>query len=212
MASRLYTSIPIQYLIETKSDWTIFSIIGAGFWWSDIEVEYSKGRDKLTQDVVFSHKLIKIAKNQFDHSLVKTIINCRLNIDEKNLNSPIQYRIEKGNIEYTIVKILVKGKEVECLENKDEVPNNPKNPKDFTTSVKIKQPKSGISARLFMGLRILAFFGVGYASIFVGAFAYCNWLSMDFLEFARTNPYILILGGTLLTASILTVATKRNWV
>jgi hypothetical protein len=212
VASRLYTSIPVRYIIETKSDWTIFSIIGAGFWWSDIEVEYSKGRDKLTQDVVFSNNLIKIIKNGFDHSLVKIAINCRLNIDESNLNSPTQYRIEKGDIEYTLIKIIANGKEVECLENKGAIPGNPRNPKDFAISVKTKRPRSGISARILMSLKILVLFVVPYASILGGAFAYCIWLSLDFLEFARANPYILILGGTVLAVPTLTVATKRNWV
>jgi len=75
----LHTSVPIQYLIETKSDWTRFSIIEDGFWWSDIEIEYLKGENKLSQHVVFNDKVIKISKRRWDKSLVQSRVMCKLN-------------------------------------------------------------------------------------------------------------------------------------
>jgi hypothetical protein len=112
--SELHASIPIQYVIKTKSDWTRFSIVENGFSWNDIELEYLKGEDKLVQYVMFSEKVIWIKKAEWDTSLVKVRINCKLNVPEGHFDSNIRYRIEKGDLSYTNVKIFFKGKEVNC--------------------------------------------------------------------------------------------------
>jgi hypothetical protein len=213
--SELYTSIPVQYLIETISDWTIFSITEDGFWWSDIEVECLKGEKKLSQDVVFSDKKIKVNKPYFDRSLVKIRVTCRLNIDEEHLTSNIRYLIEKGDIGYTIVRIWVKGREIDFLENKENISENSKNPKDFLVSIR-RPSRRGIISKIFSWtyavLKIPALFVFSYATILSVSYVYCYSLSVDFSEVARTNPYIFILGGVLLFASLVAIALKRNWV
>lgn len=213
--SGLYTSIPVQYLIETKSDWTHFSIIGVGFWWSDIEVECLKGEKKLTQDVTFCHKIIKISKKAYDKSLVKLRVTCKMNINEKYLGYNVPHLIEKGDIEYTIVRIFLKGKEINYLEHKENVKGNPSNPKKF--SVLYRRPlKLGIVSKIrswtYAFVKGILLFVLSYGITFFLTLVYCYPLSLDFLEVARTNPHMLILGSVALFASLITIALKRNWI
>ena len=152
--SELYDYIPIQYVIKTKSDWTRFSIVGDGFSWNDIELEFLKGEDKLVQDVMLSEKAILIKKARMDTSLVKVRINCKLHVQEGHFDSNIRYRIEKGDLEYTTVKIFFMGKEVNTLENNTKVWGNPDNPKEFSVSIpKHPEPKQGISSQILSWLR-----------------------------------------------------------
>jgi hypothetical protein len=209
--SELYTSFPVQYLIETKSDWTRFSVIEDGFWWSDIKVECLKGEDKLAQDVVFCDRIIKIRKNSYDRSLVKIRVTCRLNVYEDHLTSNIHHLIEKGNIEHTKIRISVKGKEIDCLENEENVKGNPQNPKEFSVSMRIPS-KRGIRNKVFWFSKVFSLLGSGYAIILLASLLYCYFLSLDFLEFARTKPEIIILGGTSLLAPLFFVAFRRNWI
>jgi len=213
--SGLYTSIPVQYIIETKSDWTRFSIIGVGFWWSGIEVECLKGEKKLTQDVTFCHKIIKISKKGYDTSLVKVRVTCKMNINEKYLSSSTPHLIEKGDIEYTTVRIFLRGKEINYLEHKDNVKGNPNNPKKFSVLYR-KPSKFGIVSKIrswtYAFVKGIVLFGLSYGIIFFLTLVYCYPFSLDFSEVAQANPPIFILGWSVLFASLITIALKRNWI
>lgn len=213
--SELHASIPIQYIIETKSDWTRFSIVENGFSWSGIELEYLKGEDKLAQDIIFSEKVIWIKKRQWDESLVKVRINCKLNVQEGHLDSNIRYRIEKGDLKYTNVRIFFKGKETNCLENNETVSGNPNNPKEFSVLIP-KLPRQGMWGRMlswsYAFLKIASLFGLSFLMIFAVSYVYCYALSFDFLEIAKANTNMFILGSIALFASFVAIASKRNWI
>lgn len=131
-----YLPIPVEYLLTTTSDWTTFQIMEGG-WWSDFELTIKEGLDKLTQEILFNEKTLIISKKQFDRSKVVVHVKCTLNIIKEYLDSIITYLITKGDIESTIVRVSVEGKELSpSLVNGTNVPNNPQNPLSFKVSAK----------------------------------------------------------------------------
>jgi hypothetical protein len=210
-----HASIPIQYIIETKSDWTRFSIVEDGFWWSDVEIECLKGEEKLLHDPLWNDKIILIKKTQWDESLVKAKVICKLNVQKTHLDSNIRYKIEKGDIQYTGVRIFIRGRETDYLENNERVSGNPNNPKEFSVSIK-KHMKQGIRGRILSRvhtpLKIGSLFGISWAVVVGLSYAYCYGLSLDFSEFAKTNPHTLFLASLALFASLVAIASKRNWI
>jgi hypothetical protein len=213
--SERHAYIPIQYVIRTKSDWTRFSIVEDGFSWNDIELEFLKGEDKLVQYAMLSEKVIWIRKADWDTSLVEVRINCKLNVQEGHFDSNIRYRIEKGDLKYTNVKIFFMGKEVDCLENDEKASGNPNNPKEFSVSIP-KYPKRRISGQIlswtYAFLKITSLLGLSFLIIFAVTYAYCVALSFDFLEIARANTSMFVLGSIALFASFLALASKQNWI
>lgn len=208
--SQEFKSLLTQYHIVTTSDWTVFQILEGGFW-GDVKSECLKGEDKLTQDIVYSNKRIEIKKQQFDSSLVEAKITCKLNIYQDYLTSNIHYLIEKGNIGSTKVRVLHKGREVARMENRGTVPNNPKNPRTFNVPVKETPPTEPLNM-FIIGLKIVGLIGSGYLGILLASLFYCIFLTLDFVEFARLNPYILIVGGAILGGTLIGVGLKCNWI
>lgn len=210
--SKSFKSIPIQYHIRTTSDWTTFQIVEGGFW-SDIKVECLKGENTLTQEITFSNKRIEIHKKPRDESLVEARVNCKLNIYEDYLLSEIRYLNEKGDIEGTIVRALFKGKEVYRLENiGKEAGSSPQNPKFFSVPVAKHPPTEPFTNRLLRFFKIVGLFVSGYLGILIVSLAYCYWLTLDFSEFARSNPHVVISGGAALSIALIYIGLKENWI
>ena len=132
--AKIFASVPIQYRILTTSDWTWFHPKEGGNW-SNIQVEYIKGRRSLTKDTIFDEKVIKIHKHPLDKTPVEVRVNCTLNIIQQYRDGVIRYLIEKGDIESTTVEIIVEGKEITRLENTRNVLRNSRNPKEFPVPV-----------------------------------------------------------------------------
>lgn len=196
----------------TTSDWTIFQIVEGGFW-SDIKVGCLKGEDRLTQEITFSDKRIEIRKKPQDVGLVEAIVTCKLNIYEDYLLSEIRYLIEKGDFKGTIVRALFKGKEVYRMPNHGKAPgSSPRNPKYFSVAVAKHPPTESLTNRLLRFSKIVGLFVSGYLVILTVSFLYCSWLELDFLEFARSNPYIVIFGGAALFPALIGVGLKQNWI
>lgn len=215
--SELHAYIPIEYVIKTKSDWTRLSIVEDGFSWNDIELEFLKGKDKLVEYVMLSEKAIWIRKADMDTSLVEVRINCKLNVQEGHLNSNIRYKIEKGDLKYTNVKIFFMGKEVNCLENNEKVSGNPNNPKEFSVSIpKLPLPRRRMLNQMlswvYAFLKIASLLGLSFFIVFALSYAYCLALSFDFLEIAKANVSMFIVGSVALFASFVAIASKRNWI
>ena len=208
--SQEFKSVPIQYYITTTSDWAVFQILEGGFW-SDMKSECLKGEDRLTQDILYSDKTIEIRKRQFDRHPVEVKITCKLNIYKDYLTSNIRYLTEKGNIGLTRVRVLHKEKEVARGENRGEVPNNPRNPRTFDVPVNKTPPTEPVNM-LTMSLKIVGLIGSGYLGILLASLFYCLLLGLDFVEFARLNPYIVIVGGAILGTTLIGIGLKRNWV
>lgn len=210
-----HASIPVQYVIETESDWTRFGIVEEGFWWSDVEIECVKGDDKLLHEPLWNNKTILIEKRQWDESLVRVKVAGKLNVKKAKLGSNIRYRIERGDIKYTKVRIFLRGRESDYLENKEVISGNPDNPKEFSVSIE-KHLRLGIRGLItswtYASLKIGSLFCISLAIVFGLSYTYCYGLSFDFSEFAKTNPHTLILGSVALFASFVAIASKRNWI
>lgn len=210
MSQSEFKSVPVQYHIVTTSDWTVFHILEGGFW-SDVKSECLKGEDRLTQDILYSDKTIEIRKRQRDKHLVEGKITCKLNIYKDYLSSNIRYMIEKGDIGLTKVRVLYKEKEVARMENRGKVPNNPRNPRTFDVPVNKTPPPEPVNT-LKVSLRIVGLTGFAYLGILLASLFYCLFLNLDFVEFARLNPYIVIVGGALLSGTLIGIGLKRNWI
>jgi hypothetical protein len=206
--SQEFKSVPIQYHIVTTSDWTNFQILEGGFW-SDVKSECLKGEDRLTQGVVYSDRRVEIRKRQFDKHLVEVRVTCKLNIYKDYLSSNIRYLVEKGNMGLTRVRVLHKEMEVDRMENRGTVPNNPKNPRTFDVPVNKTPPAEPVNT-FMMSLKVVGLIGFGYLGILLASLFYCLFLNLDFVEFARLNPYVFIVGGAIFSGTFIAVASKRN--
>jgi len=130
-----HVSISVEYVICTTSDWTAFRIIEGG-WWSDPHVEIQEGYDKLNQEILYNAATILISKNSNDRSRVVVTLKCMLNILKEYFQSNVTYLITKGDIESTVIRTIVEGKEQPPLLNATKVPNDPKNPLSFEVPVR----------------------------------------------------------------------------
>ena len=128
--SRESIPISVEYIITTTSDWTKFHIVEGG-WWSDVEVECLKGCDKLRVTRVIDNKIIAIDKVARNTDLVRVKAKCILNVDKKYLGSNISYLITKGDLNSTLVRIIVQGKEIKRKRNRHNIAENPENPFSF---------------------------------------------------------------------------------
>jgi len=124
--------IPVEYIITTTSDWTIFHIVEGGSW-SKGKIECLKGCDRLRQ-AVFEDDVIVIKKVPQDITLVEVKAKCTMDIDEKHLDSQISHLITKGDLKSTTVKIIVQGKEIGSETNSNNIAGDPDNPKPFKVS------------------------------------------------------------------------------
>lgn len=131
-----FVSIPVEYLISTTSDWTTLQIVEGG-WWSDMQIEYLKGLDRLREEILFNQKTIKISKAPNDTTLVEVRAKCTLNINKKYLNSHISYLITKGDLSSTTVRIIIQGKEIQRLDHAIKIAGNPYNPMPFNVSANL---------------------------------------------------------------------------
>lgn len=206
---RPFRTVPIQYHIKTTSDWTTFQIVEGGFW-SNIKVEYLKGKDTLYQDILHSKKRIEIHKPPYRKELVEVMVTCNLNIYEDYLLSQIHYLIKKGAIESTIVRILRKGKEIFRLPNYET--GSQENPKHFYVQVVKHSLPIPLTDRLLTFFKFMGLVALGYVVMLVLSFVYCYGFALDFAEFARSNPSVLILGGAALSAVLIDVGVRKNWV
>lgn len=131
-----FVSIPVEYVITTTSDWTTFQIFEGG-WWSNHKVVIRKGYEKLSQEIVYNDKTIAISKSPYDKSKIVVHLKCTLNISKEYFQSNLTYLITKGDIESTVVRVAVEGKEISpSLVNGTNVSNNPTNPVSFEVPVK----------------------------------------------------------------------------
>jgi len=53
--------VPVEYVITTTSDWTMFEIVEGG-WWQDFHVECKEGNERLTREIKSDNKSIRIEK------------------------------------------------------------------------------------------------------------------------------------------------------
>jgi len=65
---------------------------------------------------------------------------------------------------------------------------------------------------LTMSLKIVGLIGFGYLGVLLASLLYCLFLSIAFVEFARLNPYIVIIGGAILSGTLIGIGLKRNWI
>lgn len=152
--------IPVEYIITTTSDWTVFQITEGG-WWTDLQVKCTQGSDRLMSPVQNSQNTIGISKAQFDQSTVVVHAKCNLNIRKEHSQSSIVYLITKGDLQSTAVQILA-GTESHTLVNDKKVPNDWRNPLCFPIPARrhldiskqkevyqktVKQPKEEIEAQ-----------------------------------------------------------------
>jgi hypothetical protein len=210
MEKASFKSVQVQYDIRTTSDWTVFQITEGGYW-SDIKIECLEGKDKLAGDIVHSDKRIEIRKNPMDRSLVDVKVTCKLNIYEDYLSSEIRYLIEKGDIESTLVRLLFKGREVYRLSNHG-VSHSPRNPQSSAVPVAEHPPTESLSRRLLTLFKVAGLIVSGYLGILIASLVYSYGLALDFFDLARSNPYVFIVGGAILSGTLVAVGLKRNWI
>lgn len=128
-------SIPVEYVITTTSDWTVFQIAEGG-WWTDLQIRCTQGSDKLVNKIQHSQDMIGISKGQYDRSMVVVHIRCSLNIKKEYSQSSITYLITKGDIPSTVVQVLA-GSESHTLVNDRKVPNDWRNPLYFPVPARL---------------------------------------------------------------------------
>lgn len=127
-------SIPVEYLISTTSDWTVFQITEGG-WWSDFKVKCIEGSERLTREILWNEKTIVISKQGYDKTKVVVNMKCTLNIPKEYLQSNLNYLITKGDIESTIVDVTVVEGRRHTLVNAIKIPGDQNNPLHFTVPV-----------------------------------------------------------------------------
>jgi len=126
--------VPVEYIITTTSDWTMFEIVEGG-WWQDLHIECKEGRDRLTRDITRNNKSIRIDKESEDEKPVVVIAKCVLNIQKEYRHSELNYKLTKGDRQSTIIMITPKRKEPFFFVNKGTVDGDPCNPVTFSSPV-----------------------------------------------------------------------------
>lgn len=127
--------IPVEYVITTTSDWTVFQITEGG-WWSDFKVKCIEGAEKLTKEILWNEKTVAISKASYDKNKVVVNMKCTLNIPKEYLQSDISYLITKGDIESTVVEVIVAERGRHTLVNATNIPNDWRNPLYFNVPVR----------------------------------------------------------------------------
>jgi hypothetical protein len=126
--------VPVEYIITTTSDWTMFEIVEGG-WWQDLHIECKEGRDRLTRDITRNNRSIRIDKESEDEKPVVVIAKCVLNIQKEHRHSELKYKLTKGDRQSTIIMIAPKRKEPFFFVNKGTVDGDPCNPVTFSSPV-----------------------------------------------------------------------------
>ncbi|MGD0160371.1 MAG: hypothetical protein ABSB89_08745 [Candidatus Bathyarchaeia archaeon] len=116
---------PIAYVIITTSDWTRVQIVEGGYW-TDHNVECTEGQDALT-DLLYNRRTILIQKNLNDARRVVASMKCVLNIAKEYSESNVTYRITKGDLGSTVVRVIANSVESQIV-HATKIPNDPKNP------------------------------------------------------------------------------------
>lgn len=127
--------IPVEYIITTTSDWTVFQITEGG-WWSDFKVKCIEGVEKLTKEILWNEKTIAISKEAYDRTRVVVNMKCTLNIPKGYLQADLSYLITKGDIESTVVEVIVAERGRHTLVNATKIPNDWRNPLHFNVPVR----------------------------------------------------------------------------
>ncbi len=127
--------IPVEYIITTTSDWTMFQVTEGG-WWSNLEVKCTEGADKLAKEILWNEKTVAISKASYDRNKVVVKMKCTLNIPKEYSQSDISYFITKGDIESTVVEVIVAERGRHTLVNATKIPNDWRNPLYFSIPVR----------------------------------------------------------------------------
>jgi predicted nucleotide-binding protein len=122
--------VPVEYIITTTSDWTMFQIVEGG-WWQDLRVEYKEGRDRLTHDITPNDKSIRIDKESDDETPVVVSAKCILNIKKEYRYSQLKYKILKGDRQSTIVMVTARRKPPVFFTNKGTIDGDSLNPRTY---------------------------------------------------------------------------------
>lgn len=99
--------IPVEYLVITTSDWTMFELMQGGRWQS-LKVEYVEGKDRLAGEAAAGERFIRIDKAVGDSSLVIVKVKGFLNLEGTLGDSVLKYRLSKGDMESA--KVIVTGR------------------------------------------------------------------------------------------------------
>jgi len=126
--------VPVEYIITTTSDWTMFEIVEGGRW-QDLNVVCKEGKDRLTREITFDNKSIRIDKRGEDEQPVVVSAKCVLNIQKEYRYSNLKYKITKGDMQSTVVMTTIKGKKSFFMVNKGYVSGDPCNPCTYTSPV-----------------------------------------------------------------------------
>jgi|GEM_PF-756355 len=118
--------VPVEYVITTNSDWTMFEIVEGGCW-QDFHIECKEGNDRLTRKINPDNKSIRIDKESDDETLVVVSAKCVLNIKKEHRYSDLKYKITKGDRQSTVVMIIIKGKKSLFLVNNENIDGDPFN-------------------------------------------------------------------------------------
>ena len=128
------TKLPVEYVITTTSDWTVLELINGGFW-SDFNEECTEGNEKLTNLLHGRNKII-IQKNNGDASRVVVTINCVLNLVGGRTQSYVNFKLTKGDLGCTEIRIKTAGVENQLIVHSTEGSDNKENPLVFNSSVR----------------------------------------------------------------------------
>jgi hypothetical protein len=126
--------VPVEYIITTTSDWTVFQITEGGLW-TDLQINCTEGQEKLVTEITHGQTAIAISKKAYDQSTVVVHIKCNLEIKKQYWQSSITYLITKGDIQSSTVQVLA-GNESHTLVNDKKVPNDSRNPLYFQIPVR----------------------------------------------------------------------------
>jgi predicted nucleotide-binding protein len=108
--------IPVEYIITTTSDWTMLKLVDGGTW-QNIQVFFKEGENQVVQKK-WDSKSIYIEKKSYDETPVVVEVKCILSIPKECNELQIKYRIEKGDIQSTVVTTIVRGRKHFVMVNK----------------------------------------------------------------------------------------------
>lgn len=123
--------IPVEYIIMTTSDWTMFEIIEGGEW-QNLHVECKECENRLAGRPKVDNKSIRIDKREDEGEPIVLNVKCILAIPKDPNRSNLKYRITKGDRESTVVTTIIKGKKsMFMVNNNREGSDGGTNPKTF---------------------------------------------------------------------------------
>lgn len=130
-----FIKVPVEYVIETTSDWTQFEIVVGGFW-ENFDIVLGEGKEKIAKNIERDKNRVRIEKGWRDQNLAVVRVKCTLNVNKDYCHSSLTYKITKGDLQSTSVTIFVRGKEIlPPLINDANVPDDEKNTIIFCSPV-----------------------------------------------------------------------------